>query len=191
MANLITKIDIIEFWPMSVNMDDARIDPYILRAEQNSFAAILSPELYFALKNATIVSGDRFDKLFNGDEYTNGSSYQIFFPGTRQLLCAYAFALISANNPVHVTRGGNNRKAGEQTENITPKETNDLSQQVYSEAIRLEGEFYRYMSEKQSVYPEFQNTQPGKNASFNFFNASRSARYGFNEVYAWDIPYPR
>ena len=175
---------------MSLNMDDGRINSYILRAEQNGLSSILSPELYFALKSATITPGDRFDKLFNGDEYNEGSNYPREWVGVKQLLCAYAFSIIAQNNPIHITRGGNVRKIGEQTENTTTREANDLAQQAYSEGIRLEGEFYKWMTYARVDYPEYNGGIPSKSASFNFFNSSKSCRYSFLERYAWEVPYP-
>jgi hypothetical protein len=183
MANLISKADIILFWPMSLNMDDARIDPYVVRAEQNQLSSLIGPELYLALKTAfPWTPGDRFDKLFNGDVYKEGGAgnYEREYPGLKPLLAAYAFAYIMDNNPVHVTRGGVNRKAGDETENVPTSEVGNKSGSAYSEAIRLEGEFRRYISVVSAVYPEYFSQGPAKNSSFNFFNASRGCgRYEF------------
>jgi len=173
MATLITKTDILNYWPLSLNIDDARVNPWIEKAEYNRLSATLSPELFFALKEATITPGDRFDKLLNGDKYVDAGNYERYFEGVKPLLAAYSFAYIIENNAVHVTRGGVNRKAGEQTENTTTRENNDRGQFAYSEAIRLEGEFYKYLTAKTGVYPEYQGTRPNKSGSFNFFNASK------------------
>ena len=177
---LITKLDIIEFWPLSINMDDLRITPYIIRAEQNQLSALLTPELYFALSEATIVPGDRFDKLFNGTTYIENSPYERFYPGVRQLLVAYVYSMVAANNALFVTRGGNTRKIDENSENATNQDNASLSAQAYSEAIRLEGEFYRFMARQSNEYKEWRGGHPAKSSAFNFFNASRgSNRYEF------------
>jgi len=177
---LITKADILTYWPISVNMDDSRINPYIVRAEQNQLSALLSPELYYALSEAVIVPDDRFDKLLNGTDYVSNSPYVRKYEGIKPLLCAYAFSMISANNDMHITRGGNVRKTDENSTNATNQDSNTISMQSYSEAIRLEGEFYLFMSREQSKYPEYRGGHPSKSSSFNFFNASRgSNRYDF------------
>ena len=189
---LITKTDILEFWPLSLNIDDARINPSIIRAEQNNLTAILGPELYFALSEAVIVPGDRFDKLLDGEPYTSGSNFPRQWVGVKQLLCSYAFAYFSANNPLHVTRGGVNKKGGEDTENAPTREVNYLSQQAYSESIRLEGEFktWIYSPGVQNIYPEYGGGDaPAKNASFNFWNGSRNIRYGLGPNY-WEYKNP-
>ena len=187
---LITKTDILSFWPISVNLDDARVNPYITRAEQNNLSAILGPELYYALSQAVIVPGDRFDKLLNGTVYKYGTNFNRQFPGVKQLLCAYAYAYLVSNNPIHVTRGGVNKKVGEQTENVDAKQAESKSQEAYSEAIRLEGEFYNWIYQVAGTYKEFNPSSPAKKSSFNFFNASRgSARYEFGPDY-WHYENP-
>lgn len=311
MDNLINKSDIAEFWPISVNLNDSRVDPYILRAEQNNLQSIMSPQLYNAFKNAFVkdflnnefenalagwtqfggagtatwisnglkgvtatlvpvttlsskvlvqqiftkglafkivanittsasitfevvgankpdftdavvivsapaVSGelsidvlagaaysfvgvrisgiaggstsilklnlkmeDRWYKLFYGDVYKYGSSYDQLFPGVRQLLCAYSYAYVVDNNAIHITRGGVDKKVGEQSENATDKNIASKNQESYSEAIRLEGQFLQWISQKNGPFPEWDGSKPAKNASVNFFNASRCSKYGF------------
>jgi hypothetical protein len=54
------------------------------------------------------------------------------------------------------------------------------SQAAYSEAIRLEGQFYDFMAQRSGDYPEYElGGRPSKNSSLNFFNASTCGRYGF------------
>lgn len=174
MANLITITDIRTYWPVSVNMDANRVDPHIMRAENNQLKKILSPELFHALKVATIVAGDRFDKLMNGELYKYGTNYDIEWEGCKKLLCAYAYSIILDANPVHVTRGGNVNKTTVESEKMGDKQTSLASQDVYGEAIRLENEFLQWISQKSSVYPEWVSGKPAKQMSFNFFNASRT-----------------
>ena len=182
MSPLITKADILTYWPISLNLDDSRVNPYIVRAEEAFLQPLISPELYYALTEAEIVIGDRFDKLLNGDTYKDGSNYERKYVGLKPLIAAYAYSLIVDNNAVHVTRGGVNRKTGDNTENLTTGETGYKSSGAYSEAIRLEGQFYDYMSQRSGVYPEWGlgGNGPAKNSAFNFFNASNGRiRYGF------------
>lgn len=320
MDNLITLTDIKEFWPISLNMEASRVDPYVVRAEQNNLQSILSPQLYNVLKKnftrdfynnyfentlppwqqvqvavadvewvngdangiavsltgvapvimyskliyqkvqthgkplVLTVTGDteipfdveawgghkadmsdkvllntvifgpgltdpievpinplaqmsyvgfrirqtvgggpgkviiqqahlkmeqRLYDLFYGQEYKYGSNYLQLYPGIRQLLCSYAYQYVVDNNAIHVTRGGVNKKVGEQTENATDKNISSKNQEAYSEAIRLEGQFLQWISQANSVYPEWTGSKPAKNASVNFFNASRCAKYGF------------
>ena len=185
MYQTIFKADILAFWPLSLNIDDGRVNPYILRAQDNQLAAILGPELCLALITAleddpTPPIPQRLTDLWEGVEYVKDRGpYKRKFPGVKELLCAYAYSYLVDQNAVHVTRGGVTRKAGEGQENLTTKETGDKSQTAYSEAIRLEGEFYDFMSMKQRDYPEFYYSGPAKAGAFNFFNASRSVKYGF------------
>ena len=186
---LIQKADILEFWPLSLNIDDARINPWIQRAQNSRLQSVLGPALYYALATATIVPGDRFDKLMVGDDYQYDTNFEQRFPGVRELLCAYSYAFLVDNNAVHVTRGGVNRKAAvDVSENVAAQTTSLKSQDAYSEAIRLEGEFFKYMSKKQDVYPEYDSSAPSQRSSQMFWNASRArrspiARYGLDDYY--------
>jgi hypothetical protein len=175
MPNLITLSDIRNYWPISLNIDDNRVDTHIHRAEQRALQPLISPTLFYALKNATIVPNDRFDRLLNGEPYIDiNNGYPMMYPGLKELLCAYAYAYIVDGNPVHITRGGNTKKNTEQSENVPEKATNLKSQDAYSEAIRLEGEFYRWILVRGADYPEYGFGRPSKPLSFNFFNASRN-----------------
>jgi hypothetical protein len=175
MPNLITLSDIRNYWPISLNIDDNRVDTHIHRAEQRALQPLISPTLFYALKQAIIVSGDRFDKLLNGEAYTDSSTgYPMMYPGLKELLCAYAYAYIVDGNPVHITRGGNTKKNTEQSENVPEKSTSLKSQDAYSEAIRLEGEFYKWILVRGGDYPEYGIGRPSKPLGFNFFNASRN-----------------
>jgi len=182
MANLITITDIRVYWPLSLNLDANRVDPHIMRAQDGPFKTLLSPELYLALKDAVIVVGDRFDKLMTGEKYKYGSNFDIEWEGAKKLLCAYAYAQVVESNPMHITRGGNVNKQTDQSEKAPDKNTSLTSREAYGEAIRLEGEFQRWISQKQPAYPEYTGGRPAKEASVNFFNASRPIRYG----YGWD-----
>lgn len=175
---LISVDDIVEFFPLSLNLGATRSNPYIIRAREANLSSLLGPTLYYALVQAVIVAGDRFDKLFNGEDYFYESNqYRQRFPGIRQLLCAYAYSYIVDNNAVHVTRGGVNKKIGEQTENATDKTISLKSQEAYAEAIRLEGEFRKWIYQREGVYPEYRGGQPAKETSPSFWNASRRIRY--------------
>ena len=184
MPNLITLTDIRLYWPVSMNLDANRTDPHIARAESNEFKKILSPELYQALKSATIVVGDRFDKLMNGELYRYGTNYDVEWEGAKKLLCAYAYSIIVDANPVHVTRGGNVNKQTDQSQKVEDKNTSLTSQASYGEAIRLEAEFLKWISQKNNIYPEYNGGHPAKNTTFNISNLSRPIRYG----YRWDEP---
>jgi len=177
--NLITITDVRVYWPVSMNLDASRVDSHILRAQDGPFKTLLSPELYLALKDATIVAGDRFDKLMSGEKYKYGSNFDIEWEGAKKLLCAYAYANIVDANPIHIVRGGNVNKSTEQSTKAPDKNTSLTSREAYGEAIRLEREFQQWICQFQNVYPEYRGGRPAKEASVNFFNASRPIRYGF------------
>ena len=308
-VKLITKADILKYWPISVNLDDSRVNPWIVRAQDSRLSAILGASLYLALQKGFIanftnpdfangltgwgqvvgdkpwtagtfgatvamtltdqsailnqkiatplapfritgnvsqagtvvkaifvawsgtgvpeeigsitslplgpfsllitptktyeyvgvymdsptgsgnislssfnlVMEDRLDKLFYGDIYQYDTNYDQRFTGVYELLCAYSYAFLVDNDGTHVTRGGVVKKTTEQSENMPPQSVSVKSQDAYSEAIRLEGEFFRYMSVKNANYPEYMSTAPSQPTALNFWNASKRGcgRYGY------------
>lgn len=187
-TQLVTKDDVKMFWPLSQNLDDARVNPWIMRAQESRLQILLGPALYYRLWNDAPAFADAdLAKLFNGDVYKYDTNYDQRFPGVKELLCAYAYAFIVDNNQLHVTRGGVQRKVTpELSENVSPQTTSVKSQDAYSEAIRLEGEFFRYMSKQSAAFPEYNADKAPKNTSQMFWNASRSSRvtrYGLDEYY--------
>lgn len=184
---VLTKAELGSWWPISVNLDDARVNPWIARAQEARLQQLLGPSLYYALlQGFPVTAGDRFDKLLNGDTYKFDSNYDQRFPGVKELLSAYTYAFLVDNNAVHITRGGVQRKTTpELSENLPAQTISVKSQDAYSEAIRLEGEFYKYISVVSATYPEYMFDRAPKNSSQNFWNASRgrTVRYGLDEYY--------
>ena len=180
--NLITKEDIAVYYPISKNLNDDRVDQYIQRAQDTNLQLVLSPELYYALTVAfpSMVSGDRFFKLFNGEPYKFSGSFERQFPGVKQLLCAYSYSLLVENNSMHVTRAGNTNKLDENSQPATGANNSYASSQSYSDAIKLEGQFYDWMMRKRGDYPEFQNSIPSKGSSINFTPVTKYWRSGMN-----------
>ena len=158
---LITKEDIKSFYPIGKNLDNGRVDPHILRAQQSDLKPFLGDALYRDF--VTDVAVAKYVTLLDGGEYTN-DGHTIFFGGVKPLLASWAYARIQKANPVHVTRGGNVRKETEQSVNLSSAETDAEKTLAESEALRLQSEVYTYLDSNRDTYTLFDVYVTGQNA---------------------------
>ena len=148
-TQLITKADILETWHMGKNLNDDRINPNILRAQQSDLKPFLGDALYHDF--ITNLTDPKYQDLLNGKEY-NLDGNTIFFNGVKPLLAAWSYARIIGNNQVFVSRGG---VTGKVTEN-SDAQPNPLVQQrdrdAKSEALRLQYEVYNFLDQNNATY---------------------------------------
>lgn len=157
---LITKADILEFYPIGKNINSERVDPHIIRAQQSELKSFLGDALYYDVVTnpATVPNA----KLLNGGEYTN-DTHTIFFSGVKALLASWAYARIEKKNSVFVTRGGNVKKETEESIQMTNNEIDAEKSSAESEAIRLQKEVWVFLDTNRTTYPLFETFVTGQN----------------------------
>ena len=168
--NIITKADILELWPISQNINDERVNPFIRLGQQNDLTQWLGEPLYFAFVEDFEGGGDfseeRFQELFDGAELELSNSRTVYFRGVKPMLVAFAYARLVSNNSFHVTRGGDVKKTTDQSEAATDALELQKARNAMSEAYRLGANLVTFLDRKRSIYPEW--TDPArKNLSFN------------------------
>lgn len=167
--NIITKADIAELWPVSKNLNDERVNPYIRLAQQNDLTAWLGEPLYFAFiedYDGNEFIEQRFKDLFDGIELELSDSRTVYFRGVKPMLTAFAYARLVSNNSFFVARGGDVKKNTDQSESATDALELQKARNAYSEAYRLGANLVQFLDKKRSDYPEW--TDPArKNLSFN------------------------
>ena len=107
---LISRADIAEKYFLGKNIDDSRIDPHILRAQQSDLKALIGEYLYGdVIDNPTTPANEL---LLNGGQYNplNKAGSSIYFAGLKDFLVSVTFARIEKHNDTFVTRGGNKNK---------------------------------------------------------------------------------
>lgn len=149
-TNLITKEELRAFWPISKNINEDRIDPYILRAQQRELKPFLGSPLYYDL--CTDPTSTTNTELLNGGEYEL-DTYPVFFNGLKPLIAAFAYAQFLVENPISVNRSGNKNKTDDSSTEIDATTTELHANAAKSEAIRLQAEAAQYLNEKQSDFP--------------------------------------
>ena len=148
---IITKIDILEFWPqMDKNFKEDKLDPYILRAQQGDLKRFLGPALYYDFISNP--SAPNNEALFEGTTYQfQGNT--IFFEGVRPLLVAYTFARVVSNVDISVGRAAVVQKENEQSVPHPNAIIQGRSREVKSEALRLQEETRQFLEQERSDYP--------------------------------------
>lgn len=154
-ALLITKADIQETWHLGKNLNNDRIDPHILRAQQSDLKPFLTDALYRDF--ITNVGDQKYVDLLNGKEY-DYLGQTIFFNGVKPLLAAWAYARIIGNNQVFVGRGGVTSKTTEQSEQHLNSLVQQRDRDAQSEAIRLQQEVFNFLDQNRAVYPLWENS---------------------------------
>lgn len=157
-ALLVTREDVREFWAITKNMNVDRINPYILRAQQRDLKPFLGDALYFDMIEH--LTDQKYVDLLNGVAYeTNG--HTIYFGGVKPLLCAYAYATLINENPIHITRAGNKNKKDDNSTEIAGNTIGVKSNEADSEGLRLQEETRRFLNDKKSDYPLFEKGSYG------------------------------
>jgi hypothetical protein len=171
---LITKSDITALWPqLDTNTSDAKVNSYILRAQQSDLKPILGDALYYDVSSDPGSANNVL--LIGGTEYEyNGNT--IFFGGIKPVLSAWVYSRMMLNVNMNVGRASVVDKT---TEESTPHEKaliKQRSREADSEAIRLRNELIQYLEQTQDLFPlygERENLNADKKTSFSIGRVPR------------------
>jgi len=170
---LIQLNDINEFWPLSNNIDQSKINANVMRSQAADLQPILGSALYYAFLedfDGSVFATQIYNDLFYGTDYTyKGNS--IYFRGVRPLLSTFAYNRLTDTNKVNVVRNGVAVYTVEEAEVATDAQKRETKRTAYTDASRLEGELIQFLNENRSIYPLW-NTRdiPGqKRTAYNFY----------------------
>lgn len=156
---LISKTEISEFFPLSKNLNDDRVNPYILRAQRTKLEQLLGYELYkIFVEDASAVATFgtvKYQELFDGKDYTFDGKPRLFH-GVKPLLCAYAYANILQNNSSHITRAGTVKKLTDESEPETLSHEYQLIRNAMESAAPLASGLRDFLESNKATYPEYQ-----------------------------------
>ncbi len=178
-AIIITKEEIREFWPISKNINDDRLNPSVRRAQQADLKPFLGEPFYYAfVEGMEGTPSEPYQKLFDGGSFEI-SGQTVYFSGVKALLAAYCYYRFLKQNPVHVTRAGNKNKNDENSSEIDRAEIAIKSNEAKSEGIRLQVEIERFLNENRSDYPLWQkgtSLEEPPQTGFSFMKVPRSVQ---------------
>lgn len=171
---LITQTDIKVYRP-AAELDDERIKPFILEAQNTDLKPVLNNALFYDFItnfDDTLPINQPYTDLLNGKEWTIDSNVE-FFEGVKPMLCYYALARFIEGNPFHVTRFGVVTKIQQQSEKATPEEIRMICNGLRSSAISYQNDVIRFLENNPTNYPLYNTAGASNNAarrtSFNFF----------------------
>ena len=173
---IITRQDIIEFWPNSVNISQDKIDSAILRAQQTDLEPLLGVYLYQAFIED--YNGSNFDNviyqtLYDGASYEY-SGYNRYFRGVRNLLSVYAFVRLVDQAGINLTTAGMVDKITEESERQEDYQIRTTRRLAKDDSIRLEKDTTDFIKTKIADYPLYNkvySTDENK-TSYNFYKVN-------------------
>lgn len=152
---LITKHDIKRLRP-TAELDNERIEPYILNAQTFDLRAVLGDPLYLhMLKNFDVVDSTMYAKyqdLLCGAEYQKADGLDYRFDGIKDLLVYYTLARFLPEHPIHITRMGLVYKTGDQSTPVTSADINKAVNILKSNAETILLRMYEFLDVKKADY---------------------------------------
>lgn len=174
---LITQSDIAAYRP-TAELDEARIIPFIMEAQNADLKPVLNNALYYDFMtnfdNTGHASYSVYQELLNGKVWTYNALSE-YYSGIKPMLCYYALARFIVNNPFHVTRMGVVRKVVTQSEQASPDDIRMLVNDLKSNALSYQNDVIKFLENNTTTYPLYNTgglSNPGvRTTSFNFFKA--------------------
>jgi hypothetical protein len=173
---LITQSDIKVYRP-TAELDDDRIVPFIIEAQNCDLKPVLNDALYydfiqnFDLNDAS-ATYTKYNELLYGKAYTYNAQ-TVYFSGVRPMLCYYALARFVASNPVHITRFGVVSKTGNQSSPVDPAALRGMINELRDAAISYQNALIQFLETLTTTYTLYDTGGGSDNAarrtSFNFF----------------------
>lgn len=171
---IISQSDIIQFWDVSPNISDDKLNSGILRAQQADLKKIIGDPLYYEFiedYNGTTFDTAKYQTLFDGEPYTYRGN-TIYFNGVKPLLCGYAWKRIFIAAKINVVEDGQVISEVEESTYLEDFQQRANQSKVVDDTIRLESELLQYLDTKRSDYPLFNHreyTTQNSKTSFNFY----------------------
>lgn len=177
---LINQQDIKIYRP-TAELEDARINPYILESQLMDLKPVLNPALFLEFISKFNLESDplyaRYNELLFGKEYTY-QGQTIRFEGVRPMLCYYTLARFVANNQAHITANSITVKTNAQSQPADPSIVRTMVNELRSCALNYQNEVVTFLERNPSTYPLY-NSGGGSDAgikktSLNIFGVINS-----------------
>jgi hypothetical protein len=153
-ATIITVADIKVLWSsLDKNFTQAKVDPYILRAQQTELKDLLGPALYYDF--VTNITDAKYVDLLNGVEYVY-EGHTIFFGGVKPYLAALSYGRILSNINISVGRASVVDKDNEQSAPHDNAIIQTRGREAKSEGLRLQAEVLQFLDQNRDTYTLWQ-----------------------------------
>lgn len=158
MKHLITIEHIKSFRPISKELSNERMLPYIEEAQLNDLRPLLGDTLFWDFLNKFDNTVDAlyadYQKLLNGDSYTpSGSPASVTFLGVIPCLSYYALARYFENNSIHAVRYGIVQKVNDNlSEQVSPQVLAAAIESIRAVAFGYQSQVINYLKNKTSIF---------------------------------------
>lgn len=133
---LINKTDIQVYKQLPTSLDDSRLTPYIMEAQEFDLKEALGYPLYYdmlkELPNET--SGGKYTDLLNGVEYIDRLGHSILFLGIKPAIVYWTYARLIENQQLTITATGVNVKTNQYSDMASQTEISKRVTQARSGA---------------------------------------------------------
>jgi hypothetical protein len=164
---LITPTQLRTYRPHAV-IDDDRINPFIIEAQQNDLRPALNDALYYDLMNNFTdeehAMYDAYQDLIDGVEYTYNAQ-TVYFSGIKPMLAYFTLARFIVSNQVNITRFGVTQKLNTQSEPTSFQMIHAEAKQMKSTAVNYQNELIRFLKTNHTDYPLYNTGGASSNIS--------------------------
>lgn len=152
------------------NLDQSRVNTYIIEAQENDLRPVLGDALYKDfIDNQSLT---KYTELLRGKSYTvNG--FAIDFPGVKPMLAYFTLARIVANNQMNITSYGIVQKTVNESQPVEQAGVKALVTELRSVAVSYQNRLIQFLKANTSTYPQYNQTLIAENniSGLNFFSA--------------------
>ncbi len=182
---IISLAEIALYMPIA-EIEQTRIDPYIVQAQELDLRPVLNDALYYDFMQKYNTTGDpmhsAYQNLLNGTTWSmNGVTVQ--FGGIKPMLAHYALARFIPMNGLNITRYGNHRKLNDKSEAVEQTSITYVVNNIRSTAIAYQQELTCYLQNNPTTYPLYARL-PDKSVNktgMSFFSSSGNR----NRPFGW------
>jgi hypothetical protein len=155
-ALLIEKAEFLKDKLVATSIDEERLRSSIREAQQFDLRPVLGDAMYYDLiKNYDVNESpiNKYNKLVEGEEYTNSESHTIIFSGLRMALKYWAYARFIAKQQVNATASSVVVKTNPWSVPVAPEVIEAETASARSGAISYWEEAKKYLDEKFTDFP--------------------------------------
>jgi hypothetical protein len=153
---LITSEDINKFRPISKDINNQRLEPFIREAQFNDLRPVLGEKLFYDFMEKFDQTGDpkyeAYQKLLTGGVFEGK-----YFAGIIPMLVYYTLARFYVNQPINVTRFGVMNKLNEQSEPISQAAMNAAVSELRSNGLSYEHGVVNFLKANLGTYNLYEN----------------------------------
>lgn len=168
---IITLKDIQELRP-TAELDGARLEPFILEAQDQDLRPVLGDGLYYDFMTKFYDTGDamysNYQNLLNGTTYTYDGQ-TIYFDGLKPMVVYYTLARFVQNNPVNIVRFGVVQKVVPQSQPVDAVMLRQVVNEMKSNAQTYKNQVDKFLLQNQSTYTKYIGSNTSLKTGFRMF----------------------